>query len=131
MENFERFASPANVCFQNLLKTNAIFSSKTWSTTKLLIAIILLFLHAALLSSWFQLDHKDFYFVYIYLSIYLSIYLPTYLPAYLPTYLPTCLSVYLHIYSSGKWNDPRHFLKSQGKFFLSFPCTLFLNIFDT
>ena len=95
------------------------------------IAIILLFLHAALLSSWFQLDHKDFYFVYIYLSIYLSIYLPTYLPAYLPTYLPTCLSVYLHIYSSGKWNDPRHFLKSQGKFFLSFPCTLFLNIFDT
>ena len=27
--------------------------------------------------------------------------------------------------SSGKWSDPGHFLKSQGKFFLSFPCTLF------
>ena len=32
--------------------------------------------------------------------------------------------------SSGKWSDPGHFLKSQGKFFLSFPCTLFLHIFD-
>ena len=28
-------------------------------------------------------------------------------------------------FSSGKWSDPGHFLKSQGKFFLSFPCTLF------
>ena len=27
--------------------------------------------------------------------------------------------------SSGKWSDPGHFLKSQGKFFLSFPYTLF------
>ena len=33
--------------------------------------------------------------------------------------------------SSGKWSDPVHFLKSQGKFFLSFRCTLFLHIFDT
>ena len=32
--------------------------------------------------------------------------------------------------SSVKWNDPGHFLESQGKFFLSFPCTLFLHIFD-
>ena len=27
--------------------------------------------------------------------------------------------------SSVKWSDPGHFLESQGKFFLSFPCTLF------
>ena len=27
--------------------------------------------------------------------------------------------------SSGKWSNPVHFLKSQGKFCLSFPCTLF------
>ena len=27
--------------------------------------------------------------------------------------------------SSVKWSDPEHFLKSRGKFFLSFPCTLF------
>ena len=27
--------------------------------------------------------------------------------------------------SSIKWSDPVHFLKSQGNFFLSFPCTLF------
>ena len=27
--------------------------------------------------------------------------------------------------SSVKWSHPAHFLKSQGKFFLSFPCTLF------
>ena len=33
--------------------------------------------------------------------------------------------------SSVKWSDPGHFLESQGKFFLSFPCTLFLHIFDT
>ena len=32
--------------------------------------------------------------------------------------------------SSGKWSDPLHFLKSQGKSFLSFPCTRF-NIFLT
>ena len=32
--------------------------------------------------------------------------------------------------SSVKWSDPGHFLESQGKFFLSFPCTLFLHIFD-
>ena len=30
--------------------------------------------------------------------------------------------------SSVKWSDPGHFLKSQGKFFFSFPCTLFLHI---
>ena len=29
--------------------------------------------------------------------------------------------------SSIKWSDPVHFLKSQGNFFLSFPCTLFLH----
>ena len=29
------------------------------------------------------------------------------------------------IFSSVKWSDSGHFLKSQGKFFLSFPCTLF------
>ena len=33
--------------------------------------------------------------------------------------------------SSDKWSDPVDFLKSQGKFFLSIPCTLFLHIFDT
>ena len=34
--------------------------------------------------------------------------------------------VYKDIYmSSVKWSNPVHFLKSQGKFFLSFPCTLF------
>ena len=33
--------------------------------------------------------------------------------------------------SSVKWSDPVHFLKSQGNFFWSFPCTLFLHIFDT
>ena len=36
-----------------------------------------------------------------------------------------------HGHSSVKWSDPVHFLKSQGKFSLSFPCTLFLHIFDT
>ena len=35
-----------------------------------------------------------------------------------------------HNDSSVKWSDPGHFLKSQGNFFLSFPCTLFLHIFD-
>ena len=35
------------------------------------------------------------------------------------------------VVSSVKWSDPGHFLKSQGKSFLSFPCTLFLHIFDT
>ena len=34
------------------------------------------------------------------------------------------------ILSSGKWNDPVHFLDSQGNFFWSFPCTPFLHIFD-
>ena len=33
--------------------------------------------------------------------------------------------------SSVKWSDPRHFLKAQGKFSFSFPCILFLHIFDT
>ena len=33
------------------------------------------------------------------------------------------------IFSSGKWSDPGHFLKAQGKFFFSFPCTPFLHIF--
>ena len=32
------------------------------------------------------------------------------------------------VISSVKWSDPGHFLESQGKFFLSFPCTLFLDI---
>ena len=31
----------------------------------------------------------------------------------------------LSVMSSGKWSDPVHFLKSQGKIFLSFRCTLF------
>ena len=35
-----------------------------------------------------------------------------------------------NVESSVKWSDPGHFLKYQGKFFLSFPCTLFLHIFD-
>ena len=35
------------------------------------------------------------------------------------------------VVSSVKWSDPGHFLESQGKLFLSFPCTLFLHIFDT
>ena len=29
------------------------------------------------------------------------------------------------VVSSVKWSDPGHFLESQGKFFLSFPCTPF------
>ena len=33
--------------------------------------------------------------------------------------------------STVKVSDPGHFLKSQGKIVLSFPCTLFLHIFDT
>ena len=33
--------------------------------------------------------------------------------------------------SSVKWSNPGHFLKSQGKFFLSFQWTLFLHIFQT
>ena len=32
--------------------------------------------------------------------------------------------------SSVKSSDPGHFLKSPGKFFLSFPCTSFLHIMD-
>ena len=33
--------------------------------------------------------------------------------------------------SSVKRSDLAHFLKAQGKFIFSFPCTLFLHIFDT
>ena len=33
--------------------------------------------------------------------------------------------------SSVKLSDPGHFLKSQGKLFLSFPCTPFYIFFDT
>ena len=34
--------------------------------------------------------------------------------------------MYINIYiSSVKWSDPGHILKSQGKFFLAFPCTFF------
>ena len=36
-----------------------------------------------------------------------------------------------YYYSCEKWSDPVHFLKAQGKFVFSFPCTLFLHIFDT
>ena len=39
------------------------------------------------------------------------------------------ISSYL-VKSSVKWNDPGLFLKSQVNFFLLFPCTLFLHIFD-
>ena len=35
------------------------------------------------------------------------------------------------IVSSVKWSDPGHFPKAQGKFILSFPCTLFFYIFLT
>ena len=28
--------------------------------------------------------------------------------------------------SSVKWSDPGHFLKAQGKFIFSFPCTLYI-----
>ena len=36
------------------------------------------------------------------------------------------------LHTSGvKWRDPGHFLKAQGKFIFSFPCALFLHIFDT
>ena len=42
----------------------------------------------------------------------------------LTKYLPTCNT----LVSSVKWSDPGHLLKSQGKFFLSFPCTLFYKI---
>ena len=33
--------------------------------------------------------------------------------------------------SSLKWSDQGHFLKTQGKFIFSFPCTLFFYIFLT
>ena len=33
--------------------------------------------------------------------------------------------IYNHSISSVKWSDPGHFLKAQGKFIFSFPCTLF------
>ena len=36
----------------------------------------------------------------------------------------------LYFSSSVKWSDPGHILESQGKFFLSFPCTIFLHVFD-
>ena len=42
----------------------------------------------------------------------------------------TTFAMFLSEFSSGKWSDRGHFLKPQGKFFLSFPCTLFLHIFD-
>ena len=41
------------------------------------------------------------------------------------------LNIFECIQSNVKWSDPGHFLESQGKFFSSFPCTLFLHIFDT
>ena len=43
MKNFEGFASSVTcegVCFQNLLTTNIMSSSKAWSTIKLLLANI-------------------------------------------------------------------------------------------
>ena len=45
------------------------------------------------------------------------------LPANIATFLRTPILKYIS--SSGKYRDPGHFLKSQGKFFLSFLCTLF------
>ena len=33
--------------------------------------------------------------------------------------------------SSVKWSNPGHFPKAQGKLIFSFPCALFLHIFDT
>ena len=39
-------------------------------------------------------------------------------------------NIYIIYISSVKWSNPGHFLKSQGKIFLSFPCILFFNIFD-
>ena len=47
---------------------------------------------------------------------------------FLVIYIDLGYNVLLYI-SSVKWSDPGHFLKSEGKFFLSFPCTLFLHIF--
>ena len=41
------------------------------------------------------------------------------------------LDILMYITSSVKWSDPGHFPKAQGKFIFSFPCTLFLHIFDT
>ena len=35
------------------------------------------------------------------------------------------IQINLRIRTSGKWSNPGHFLKSQGKFLLSFPYTLF------
>ena len=49
----------------------------------------------------------------------------------LQRYILGLLLFLVYVNSSGKWSNPVHFLKSQGKFFLSFPCTLFLHIFDT
>ena len=57
---------------------------------------------------------------------------------YIYTYIYVHIYVYIHIYniyniyiyvSSGKRSDPRHFLKSQGKFFCSFLYTLFFMYF--
>ena len=38
----------------------------------------------------------------------------------------TCIELQAEQISSGKCSDPGHFLKSQGNFFLSFLCPLFL-----
>ena len=41
------------------------------------------------------------------------------------------VSASLAFMSSLKWSNPGHFFRAQGKFSLSFPCALFLHIFDT
>ena len=39
--------------------------------------------------------------------------------------VPVDLSKLSDVVSSVKWSDAEHFLKAQGKFIFSFPCTLF------
>ena len=59
MKNFERYASSVScedVCFQNLWTANVISSSKTWSTIKLLLAVVL---RTTLLSKNFLLPIKS------------------------------------------------------------------------
>ena len=61
-------------------------------------------------------------------SFFLVLYMTAYQSALISRKLP-CLKNFLVTRSSVKLSGPAHFLKSQGNFFLSFPCTLFFTYF--
>ena len=66
IKKFERFTSSVafkSVFFYNLLVTNVFFSSKAWSTINSCCYFYVLLYH--LISSCINLDHLDFYFVYM------------------------------------------------------------------